>query len=72
MKNFQTARLSFAPVSLSDTVALHELRTEPEVMKWTRQKRPDTCLQETEDWIRKAMPLTDSMHHSTSASKYIF
>lgn len=61
MKNFQTIRLSFIPVSLSDTVALHELRSEPEVMKWSTQKHTDTCLQDTEDWIRKAIPLTDNM-----------
>ncbi|KAL4781415.1 GNAT domain-containing protein [Aspergillus varians] len=50
--SFQTPRLSFTPVTLSDKVALQELRTAPEVMKWSRQKHPDTCLQDTENWIR--------------------
>ncbi|KAL3480318.1 GNAT domain-containing protein, partial [Aspergillus californicus] len=51
--DFQTARLSFKPSSVSDAPALHELRTEGEVMKWSRQKRPDNDIAETEAWIRK-------------------
>ncbi|KAL4795669.1 GNAT domain-containing protein [Aspergillus venezuelensis] len=58
---FQTARLHFTPLSLSDTVALHDLRTTPSVMKWSRQKGIDKNLRETENWIRKMTdePLLD-------------
>ncbi|KAI9368424.1 GNAT domain-containing protein [Aspergillus egyptiacus] len=52
---FQTPRLILTSLSLSDAPALHELRTEPEVMKWTRQKRPDKDIQETEAWIAKVL-----------------
>ncbi|KAL4978451.1 GNAT domain-containing protein [Aspergillus desertorum] len=50
--SFQTTRLLFKPISLADTLALHELRTESEVMKWSVQKVPDADLQQTENWIR--------------------
>ncbi|KAL6236996.1 GNAT domain-containing protein [Aspergillus navahoensis] len=64
--SFQTARLSFKPLCLTDTPALHELRTESEVMKWSVQKVPDASLQQTEDWIR-AWVSTDT-YPSTSGS----
>ncbi|KAL5002498.1 GNAT domain-containing protein [Aspergillus recurvatus] len=64
--SFQTARLSFKSLCLADTVALHELRIEPEVMKWSVQKVPDASLQQTEDWI-KAWVSTDN-YPSTSVS----
>ncbi|KAL4970263.1 GNAT family N-acetyltransferase [Aspergillus stella-maris] len=58
---FQTARLQFTPLVLSDTEALHDLRTSPSVMKWSRQKTIDKNLRETENWIRKMTdePLLD-------------
>ncbi|KAL4956032.1 GNAT domain-containing protein [Aspergillus filifer] len=58
---FQTARLHFAPLSLNDTVALRDLRTSSDVMKWSRQKVIDKNLRETENWIRKMTdePLLD-------------
>ncbi|KAL4818705.1 GNAT domain-containing protein [Aspergillus spinulosporus] len=63
--SFQTARLSFKRLCLADTLALHELRTEPDVMKWSIQKTPDASLQQTENWIRGTIttdtyPLTSS------------
>ncbi|RDW76728.1 GNAT family N-acetyltransferase [Aspergillus mulundensis] len=58
--SFQTARLSFKPLCLSDTVALHELRTEPSVMKWSVQHVPDANLQQTEDWIRRSIGLDET------------
>ncbi|KAL4752435.1 hypothetical protein BDW72DRAFT_191989 [Aspergillus terricola var. indicus] len=64
--SFQTARLSFKPLCLADTLALHELRTEPEVMKWSMQKSPDTSLQQTENWIRAT--ITTDIHPFTSDS----
>ncbi|KAL4944449.1 GNAT domain-containing protein [Aspergillus oleicola] len=50
---FLTTRLHFTPLQLSDTVALHDLRTSPETMKWSRQKVIDKNHTETENWIRK-------------------
>ncbi|KAL4986172.1 GNAT domain-containing protein [Aspergillus falconensis] len=64
--SFQTARLSFKPLCLTDTLALHELRTEPEVMKWSVQKVPDASLQQTEDWI-KAWVSTDTYPSNSSS-----
>ncbi|KAL4900377.1 GNAT domain-containing protein [Aspergillus multicolor] len=63
---FQTTRLSFKPLRLSDTVALHELRTEPEVMKWSVQKGPDADLKQTEDWVKRSIGLDDANSSSSS------
>ncbi|CBF88389.1 hypothetical protein AN0987.2 [Aspergillus nidulans FGSC A4] len=66
--SFQTARLSFMRLCLADTLALHELRTEPEVMKWTVQKIPDAGLQQTENWIRATMT-TDTYPFTSSSDR---
>lgn len=66
--SFQTARLSFMRLCLADTLALHELRTEPEVMKWTIQKIPDASLQQTENWIRATMT-TDTYPFTSSSDR---
>ncbi|KAL4915534.1 GNAT domain-containing protein [Aspergillus aurantiobrunneus] len=68
---FRTARMSFTPLALSDTRALHTLRVEPEVMKWTRQRHPDASLQETEDWIRTVIgdPRPDADPESKSVDQ---
>ncbi|KAL4934571.1 GNAT family N-acetyltransferase [Aspergillus undulatus] len=65
----QTTRLHFTPLCLNDTLALHELRTEPDVIKWSRQKVPDKSLKETENWIRRMTdePLINELE-STSSS----
>ncbi|KAL4733903.1 GNAT domain-containing protein [Aspergillus similis] len=68
--SFQTARLSFKPLCLADTLALHELRTEPEVMKWSIQKIPDASLQQTENWIRATIS-TDT-YPFTSSSNWVY
>ncbi|KAL2871789.1 GNAT family N-acetyltransferase [Aspergillus lucknowensis] len=48
---FQTARLTFTPLAHTDAAALHELRSEQEVMKWTRQGHPDESVQDTQKWL---------------------
>ncbi|KAL4766464.1 GNAT family N-acetyltransferase [Aspergillus foveolatus] len=65
--SFQTSRLSFMRLCLADTLALHELRTEPEVMKWSIQKIPDASLQQTEDWIRAT--ITDTYPFTSSSDR---
>ncbi|KAK3398087.1 GNAT domain-containing protein [Sordaria brevicollis] len=42
-----TERLLLRPLSASDLQALHELRTQPEVMIWTSAGRPDIDINET-------------------------
>ncbi|KAL2853338.1 GNAT domain-containing protein [Aspergillus pseudoustus] len=48
---FQTARLTFTPLAQTDAAPLHELRSAPEVMKWSRQGRPDASVTETQKWV---------------------
>ncbi|KAL2824937.1 GNAT domain-containing protein [Aspergillus cavernicola] len=65
-EGFTTPRLSFTPPCLSDAQALNrELRTQNEVMRWSRQKRPDKDLSETEDWIRRVLSNTTGPVSST-------
>lgn len=47
-----TENLVIRPWTLADTPAFHVLRTQPEVMVWTSQKRPDRDLAETEGKLR--------------------
>lgn len=42
-----TERLVLRPLAASDLEALHELRTQPEVMIWTSAGKPDSSLAET-------------------------
>ena len=42
-----TERLVLRPLAASDLEALHELRTQPEVMVWTSAGKPDSSLAET-------------------------
>ncbi|KAJ4418692.1 hypothetical protein N0V85_001343 [Neurospora sp. IMI 360204] len=42
-----TERLLIRPLAASDLEALHELRTQPEVMIWTSAGKPDSSLDET-------------------------
>ncbi|KAJ0425872.1 GNAT domain-containing protein [Aspergillus carlsbadensis] len=48
---FQTTRLAFTPLAQTDATALHELRSAPECMKWSRQGRPDASVAETQTWL---------------------
>ncbi|KAL2813732.1 GNAT domain-containing protein [Aspergillus granulosus] len=48
---FQTARLTFTPLTQTDAVPIHELRSAPEVMKWSRKGRPDASVTETQQWL---------------------
>ncbi|KAL3467574.1 GNAT domain-containing protein [Aspergillus heterothallicus] len=48
---FQTTRLAFTPLTQNDAAPLHELRSAPEVMKWSRQGRPDVSVAETQKWL---------------------
>ncbi|KAL2839136.1 GNAT domain-containing protein [Aspergillus pseudodeflectus] len=48
---FQTTRLTFTPLAQTDATALHELRSAPECMKWSRQGRPDASVAETQKWL---------------------
>ncbi|KAL4880900.1 GNAT domain-containing protein [Aspergillus karnatakaensis] len=51
---FQTARLQFSPLVTSDAPALYnDLRTAPEVMKWSRQGHIDYNVNDTISWISK-------------------
>ena len=42
----KTERLLIRPLAASDLEALHELRTQPEVMFWTSAGKPDSSLDE--------------------------
>lgn len=51
-----TARLLIRPVAATDLEALHVLRTQPEVMKWTLAGRVDADLDETRAKLDNSLP----------------
>ena len=55
-----TPRLALRPLTLDDLPALHELRTQPEVMRWTALQRPDRDLDETRAKIENFVGPTDT------------
>ena len=50
-----TERLLLRPLILSDVQALHALRSQPEVMIWTRKGVPDSSLQETQVYLAERL-----------------
>ncbi|KAK1830320.1 GNAT domain-containing protein, partial [Podospora conica] len=54
-----TERLLLRPLVPEDVTALHVLRTQPEVMKWTGQGRPDASLAETQARLNPSLPPND-------------
>ncbi|KAL2270944.1 hypothetical protein VTJ83DRAFT_315 [Remersonia thermophila] len=51
-----TGRLVLRPVAERDLSALHALRTQAEVMRWTATGRPDRDLEETKAWMKNWLP----------------
>lgn len=47
-----TERLVIRPWKLDDVPAVHAIRTQPEVMMWTSQARPDANMAETEAKVK--------------------
>ncbi|KAK6383764.1 hypothetical protein LTS17_003056 [Exophiala oligosperma] len=57
----KTLRLLLRPVRQSDLTGFHILRTQPEVMKWTSQGRPDLDEQATQAWMNLFLPPNDAV-----------
>ena len=53
---FTTERLLFRPYRSSDVGDLFILRSQPDVMKWTSSKVPDTDVGKTLEWMAPALP----------------
>ncbi|KAL6244310.1 hypothetical protein RBB50_008552 [Rhinocladiella similis] len=56
----QTPRLLLRPVRQSDLAGFHILRTQPAVMKWTSQGRPDVNEQASQTWMNLFLPPNDA------------
>jgi RimJ/RimL family protein N-acetyltransferase len=54
-KPIYTSRLVLRPFEQADLPALHELRSDSRVMKWTSQGRVDDSIQETREWMESYM-----------------
>lgn len=55
-----TERLLLRPLAPEDLAALHELRTQPEVMSWTATGSIDKDLDFTRGWLEQFLPPNDS------------
>ncbi|KAE8350052.1 GNAT domain-containing protein [Aspergillus coremiiformis] len=66
-----TARLLLRPFKRTDLPALHHLRTTPEVMRWTRQNRIDTSVEETQTWMERYLPKTDAEEQSNCSYNFV-
>jgi RimJ/RimL family protein N-acetyltransferase len=54
-----TERLLLRPIAQTDLEAIHRLRTQPEVMRWTAMMKVDADLAETQRKIDSFLPPTD-------------
>ncbi|PTU22800.1 hypothetical protein P175DRAFT_0529877 [Aspergillus ochraceoroseus IBT 24754] len=54
MTQFQTNRLRFTLLDPGDVDGMYALRSENEVMKWSRQKAPDADIEATQTWLCSA------------------
>ena len=59
-----TARLTIRPWEQSDLHQIRILRTQPEVMKVSRQGRIDLSLEETQAWLNRYLPPEDAQTYS--------
>ncbi|KAK1755096.1 GNAT domain-containing protein [Echria macrotheca] len=59
-----TERLTIRAFDASDLDALHELRRQPEVMKWTMQGRIDHDKEETQARLDVFLPPNDAKHYN--------
>jgi RimJ/RimL family protein N-acetyltransferase len=59
-KAVRTQRLLIRPADMADAEALHELRSQPEVMQWTLQGVPDVDLDATRKFLAKTLPPNDT------------
>lgn len=59
-----TARLTIRPWLASDLAQLRILRTQPEVMKWTRAGHIDLDEAATQAWLARFLPPDDSLAHN--------
>jgi RimJ/RimL family protein N-acetyltransferase len=58
-KAVRTQRLLIRPQEAADAVELHQLRLQPEVMKWTMQGAPDKDMDATRKWLAGTLPPND-------------
>ncbi|KAL0935203.1 GNAT N-acetyltransferase [Colletotrichum truncatum] len=61
-----TERLILRPISSDDLQALHVLRTQPEVMKWSAVGRIDADLDETREKLAQNLPPNDASNYDFS------
>ncbi|KAG9256124.1 GNAT domain-containing protein [Emericellopsis atlantica] len=59
-KAVRTQRLLIRPTEMADAEAFHEMRLQPEVMKWTLQGVPDVDLEATRRFMAKTLPPNDT------------
>ncbi|RKU48366.1 hypothetical protein DL546_008976 [Coniochaeta pulveracea] len=63
-KQVTTSRLLLRPLCQEDLPALYELRTQPEVMAWTKAGCIDASLAETQEKLSASLPPNDTKTHN--------
>ena len=59
-KAVRTQRLLLRPQKAADAEELHQLRSQPEVMKWSLQGVPDVDVEATRKWLARTLPPGDA------------